>query len=232
MILKIFVFVTINLFSFTILFSQGVDTNVAIVPDSGSARFEDNNAANPNSGLEESGLELRKKEIVEKYSIDLDRGISSKLLSDATMHVDPDLSSPDMGSVKQNERVYAYKYFPDSRSWLINYKSKWGFIADYVIMAVKEEMPSSYKDQWDSPPKLTSAIKPKYTKEMKNAGLEGNVELKIFINKKGVITQTIILNGIDGLNEAAIEAINKAKFEPAKKDGEKVGVWVPMRINF
>jgi len=232
MIIKIVVFVTINLFVITSLFSQKADTNIAIVPEAGSSQYQNNNADDPNSGLEDSGLEIRKNEIVEKYNLDLDRGLSSKMLSDAAMHVNPDLSSPDMVIVKQNERVYAYKYFPEHRSWLINYKSKWGFIEDYVIMAVKEDVPSSYKDQWDSPPKLTTSIKPKYTREMKDAGLEGNVELKIFISKKGVITQTIILNGIDGLNDAAIKAINKAKFEAAKKNGKKVGVWVPMRINF
>jgi protein TonB len=99
-------------------------------------------------------------------------------------------------------------------------------------MAIKEDVPISYKEQWDVAPQIKSKIEPKYPKEAKDAGITGNVEVKIFIDDSGKVTETIILNGIDGLNDAVIDAINKARFEPAVKKGKKVGVWMPMRINF
>jgi TonB family protein len=134
--------------------------------------------------------------------------------------------------IPSNEIVSAIKYMPEHRCWLINYKEHWGFIEDYLIMAIKEETQMDYKDQWDVGPQIKNSIKPVYPDDARAAKLEGNVELKIFINEKGSVTETIIINGIEGLNDAAINAINKARFEPAVKNGKKVGVWVPMRINF
>lgn len=174
-----------------------------------------------------------KNDFFMKYNLSPQNKISAKMLGAGTMRTAPEINSPKMDIVvAANESVSAYKYIPEHRCWLINYKDSWGFIEDYLIMAIKEESVMNYKDQWDVGPQIKTSIKPKYPEDAKTAKTEGNVELKIFINEEGQVTETIILNGIDGLNDAAIEAINKAKFEPAVKDGKKVGVWVPMRINF
>jgi TonB family protein len=228
MILKIFAFTAFYLFVVFSLFSQDADTATSVLPDSGDTSYLDGNSLKVEENPDQQ-IEMFAK----KYDFNLEKGISSKMLSDGIMHIEPNLNSPETGVViKQNEKVYAFKYFANERSWLIKYKSNWGFVEDFIVMAVKEEKFTSYKDQWDIPPKIKTSIKPKYTKEMKDAGLEGNVELKVYISDKGVVDQTIILKGIDGLNDAAIKAVNNAKFEPAKKNGAKIGVWVPMRINF
>lgn len=219
---KILILYLISLFCLTSTYSQQDDSINS-----------NEDISEQNADLEDLVREQRKQEIVTKYDLSLETALTAKLLSEGAIHLEPDLSSPVMDfTIKRSESVYAYKYFIDQRCWLINYKSSWGFIEDYLIMAVKEQDNTSYKDQWDAPPKIKTSIKPKYPKEAKDAGLEGSVEVKIFINEKGQVTQTIILKGIDGLNDAAIEAINKAKFEPAKKNGKKTGVWVPTRIKF
>lgn len=87
---------------------------------------------------------------------------------------------------------------------------------------------------YDDPPRPRSAIRPKYPQYAKEKGIEGTVIVQVFVNKKGRVTETTILNGFpnSGLDEAAIKAIRKTRFRPAKQRGESVGVWISIPINF
>ena len=55
-----------------------------------------------------------------------------------------------------------------------------------------------------------------------------------FIDEKGRVKETIILKGIPntGLDEAAMEAIRKTRFRPAKQRERAVGVWISIPVNF
>jgi len=66
------------------------------------------------------------------------------------------------------------------------------------------------------------------------AGIEGTVIVQAFIDKAGRVTQTVILKGIPntGLDEAAMEAIRKTRFKPAKQRDRAVGVWISIPVNF
>ena len=87
---------------------------------------------------------------------------------------------------------------------------------------------------YDDPPKPKTPIRPKYPKEAKEAGIEGTVIVQVFVDEKGKVTETKILKGIpnSGLDEAAIEAIRKTRFKPAKARGKSVGVWISIPVNF
>tara|TARA_Y100000389_G_scaffold35785_1_gene30426 strand:+ start:12583 stop:13281 length:699 start_codon:yes stop_codon:yes gene_type:complete len=106
-------------------------------------------------------------------------------------------------------------------------------------------------DAWDAPPPPPSGpqvkfipydkapvplmpIRPKYPDIAQEAGIEGQVLVQCFIDKKGKVTETIILKGIPntGLNESAVEALRKTRFRPAKQRETKVGVWITIPINF
>jgi TonB family protein len=233
MMFKIHIAILMCLLGLTPVCAQHVDSLSIAKSGKVDSSLLNGEGSPTNAELETIDPERQKQIIADKFDLTLENGISSKMLSNGVLFREPDLNSSPMDIIiQQNEKVYAYKYFVHERCWLINYKSNWGFVEDYLIMAVKEQDFTSYKDQWDTPPKIKTSINPKYPKEAKKAKVEGSVELRIFIDDKGVVTQTIILNGIDGLNDAAIEAINKAKFEPAQKNGKKTGVWVPTRIKF
>ena len=55
-----------------------------------------------------------------------------------------------------------------------------------------------------------------------------------FIDKKGRVTQTVVLQGIpnSGLDEAAAKAVRKTKFSPANKRDREIGVWMSISVNF
>ncbi|HIO72442.1 MAG TPA: energy transducer TonB [Flavobacteriales bacterium] len=87
---------------------------------------------------------------------------------------------------------------------------------------------------YDTPPKPLRPIKPLYPEIAQEAGIEGVVVVQAFIDKKGRVKETTILKGIPntGLDEAAMEAIRKTRFSPAKQRERKVGVWISIPVNF
>ncbi len=87
---------------------------------------------------------------------------------------------------------------------------------------------------YDDPPKPLTRIKPKYPEIAQEAGIEGTVIVQVFVDKKGRVKETIILKGIPntGLDEAAIAAIRKTRFLPAKQRERAVGVWISIPVNF
>ena len=87
---------------------------------------------------------------------------------------------------------------------------------------------------YDDPPQPLSDIRPVYPDIAQEAGIEGTVVVQVFIDKKGRVQDTVILKGIPntGLDEAAISAIRKTRFRPAKQRERPVGVWISIPVNF
>ena len=87
---------------------------------------------------------------------------------------------------------------------------------------------------YDDPPQPLSNIRPIYPEIAQEAGIEGTVVVQVFIDKKGRVQDTLILKGIPntGLYEAAISAIRKTRFRPAKQRERPVGVWISIPVNF
>ena len=87
---------------------------------------------------------------------------------------------------------------------------------------------------YDDPPQPLSNLRPVYPEIAQEAGIEGTVVVQVFIDKRGRVKDTLILKGIPntGLDEAAISAIRKTRFRPAKQRERPVGVWISIPVNF
>lgn len=87
---------------------------------------------------------------------------------------------------------------------------------------------------YDDPPVAMSPIRPVYPEIAQEAGIEGVVIVQAFIDEKGRVKETLILKGVPntGLDEAAMEAIKKTRFRPAKQRERSVGVWISIPVNF
>jgi len=87
---------------------------------------------------------------------------------------------------------------------------------------------------YDDPPTAMSPIRPIYPEIAQEAGIEGVVIVQAFIDEKGRVKETIILKGVPntGLDEAAMDAIRKTRFRPAKQRERAVGVWISIPVNF
>ena len=87
---------------------------------------------------------------------------------------------------------------------------------------------------YDDPPQPMTSIRPTYPEIAQEAGIEGVVVVQAFIDKKGRVKETLILKGVPntGLDEAAMEAIRRTRFKPAKQRERSVGVWISIPVNF
>jgi protein TonB len=79
---------------------------------------------------------------------------------------------------------------------------------------------------------MVSAIQLNYPPEAKQQGISGKVIVKALISKTGSVLEVETVKSISGLDEAAIEAVKKAKFKPGKFEGKPVEVWIRIPINF
>jgi protein TonB len=73
-----------------------------------------------------------------------------------------------------------------------------------------------------------------YPEIAQEAGIEGTVVVQAFVNEFGVVTECVILKGMPntGLEEAAIAAIKKTRFKPAKQRDRNVGVYISIPVIF
>jgi len=74
----------------------------------------------------------------------------------------------------------------------------------------------------------------KYPEMAREAGIEGQVIVDVFIDKNGNVTKAEIKKGIPntGLNEAAVNALKRTSFKPAMQRDRKVGVWYTIPVRF
>jgi protein TonB len=82
-------------------------------------------------------------------------------------------------------------------------------------------VPDSYLASF---PEKTREVKPDYPSEARRLGLDGQVTLRVGIDRHGVVRSVRLLKKAGyGMDEAAVQAMWKFKFTPARsKDGQAV----------
>jgi len=84
-----------------------------------------------------------------------------------------------------------------------------------------------------NPPEKTFAPQPQYTEIARKARLQGVVIVQAIIDKGGNVTNVKVLKGLGmGLDQAAVDAIKKWKFDPATLNGKPVAVYYNLTVNF
>ena len=87
---------------------------------------------------------------------------------------------------------------------------------------------------FDKAPAPKVAIWPIYPELARESGIQGTVNILFFINEEGVVTEAHVLKGVpnSGLNQAALDAVKKSTWEPARQRDRKVGVWQTVPVKF
>jgi periplasmic protein TonB len=76
-------------------------------------------------------------------------------------------------------------------------------------------------------------VEPEYSEEARKAKFQGTVVLSIVIDERGIPTQFKVVRPLGlGLDEKAIEAVQKWKFRPGMKGGQPVAVLATVEVNF
>ena len=80
---------------------------------------------------------------------------------------------------------------------------------------------------------MINSVKVKRPAETKKPGVSGWVDLRIFIDSRGVVTAAQVLNSTNHLFDGpAIRAVVKYRYSPAKKDGQPVSFEMPISFEF
>ncbi|MEN6445634.1 MAG: energy transducer TonB [Candidatus Cloacimonas sp.] len=86
---------------------------------------------------------------------------------------------------------------------------------------------------YDDPPVVIGKIEPAYPEFARRNKLEGTVILEVEVLKDGSIRDIRVRRGVGGgLDEAAIEAVRKVKFQPGRSSGQAVDCLVIIPVEF
>lgn len=90
-------------------------------------------------------------------------------------------------------------------------------------------------DQVDERPTLKrQRATPRYPTAAREQGITGSVKLRVRIDQRGRVREVRVLKarppGV--FEQAAVEAIRRWRFEPARYKGEAVRVWIEQTIHF
>ncbi len=84
-----------------------------------------------------------------------------------------------------------------------------------------------------SPPSILYKVEPEYSEEARKAKFQGTVLLYVVVDEKGLPRDIKVLRPLGlGLDQKAVEAVEKWKFTPGKKDGKPVPVQAQIEVNF
>jgi TonB family protein len=84
-----------------------------------------------------------------------------------------------------------------------------------------------------SAPVVLYKVDPEYSEEARKAALAGTVVLQLVVDSSGHARDFRVVRSLGlGLDEKAIEAVNKWKFRPGYRDGQPVAVEATIEVNF
>jgi len=84
-----------------------------------------------------------------------------------------------------------------------------------------------------SPPSVILKVEPEYSEEARKAKFQGTVILFVVVDEKGNPRELKVIRPLGlGLDQKAIEAVEKWKFKPGMKDGKPVAVQATIEVNF
>ena len=82
-------------------------------------------------------------------------------------------------------------------------------------------------------PVLIYSIDPDYSEDARKAKYSGVVSLKLIVDQQGQPRDIRVVKGLGmGLDEKAMDAVNRWKFRPGRKNGVAVNVRARVEVSF
>jgi periplasmic protein TonB len=77
-------------------------------------------------------------------------------------------------------------------------------------------------------------VKPRYPDSARRRGVEGTVIIKVYVTEQGRVEQVQVEQsaGHTDLDQAAVEAVGRWRFEPARRGRQPVAMWVSIPVKF
>jgi TonB family protein len=130
------------------------------------------------------------------------------------------------GSVADNigKFIALSKDLPNRTFWVGQEETLRRF-SEYYAQREKDKTSADNENANVTPIKIITKPRPSYTDYARYSGISGNIRLLIGFGEDGKVRDVLVLNSLGyGLDEEAVRAARKIKFEPAKKDGKPIYV--------
>jgi protein TonB len=77
-------------------------------------------------------------------------------------------------------------------------------------------------------------VKPRYPDSARRRGVEGTVIIKAYVTEQGRVEQVQVERsaGHSDLDQAAVEAVERWRFEPARRGRQPIAMWVSIPVRF
>ncbi len=98
--------------------------------------------------------------------------------------------------------------------------------------AVERDPPEGAFVAYDREPVPYYRPAPEYPAWARDAGIEGRVVLHVLVGRDGRVVRMTVIRNVEGLTDAAREAIARWLFHPALSGRNPVAVWVEIPIEF
>ncbi len=101
------------------------------------------------------------------------------------------------------------------------------------VSSLDAETPPPDFVEFEKAPQIIKGVAPRYPESAREAGLEGKVWVKIWVDKTGKPRQSIVQKSSSTVfDQAAIEAAKQMVFSPAILKGAPTDVWVMIPFDF
>lgn len=108
-------------------------------------------------------------------------------------------------------------------------------IAMCALMTAVVAIASAQERARQTTPVLVKEVRADYTKEAREARIEGIVRVGAVVLKDGSVGDVNVTKSLDqqyGLDEQAVKSVKQWRFKPGTKDGEPVDVVVSIEVSF
>lgn len=112
---------------------------------------------------------------------------------------------------------------------------------DIIVNPGIDVKPTDVKDvnnvvliDYSEPPVIVTEARPRYPDFARDAGVEGDVVLMVYIDELGRVRNALVQSspGLPALEDEATKAAYKCTFKPARQQGQPVGVWYSIVMEF
>ena len=85
-----------------------------------------------------------------------------------------------------------------------------------------------------TPPRPIDAISPRYPESARHSGAQGTTLLKVRVRADGFVGDVLVerSSGHPQLDGAAVDAVSRTRFEPARRGAEPLELWILLPVTF
>jgi protein TonB len=81
-------------------------------------------------------------------------------------------------------------------------------------------------------PTILKQVQPSYPEDARKAGIEGMVVVEVLVDTAGNVEKVKIVRSVPELDQAAVEAVRKFRFNAATLDDKRVSSWITIPFHF